>query len=144
MKVPLIFWFIMIFYLCFISNYGLNGYGYILEIVLGIDKLIHASRNICGCLTLNEIHIKLTSLIIYFINDNLINMSSTPPPKGKKTVFYIAHLIILSTSKETSIYQKFKDKIFNLFEAPNQHNCCVPVLWKFLQVLISVLGKWSI
>ena len=71
----------------FISNYGLNGYVYILEIVLGIDKLIHASRNICGCLTLNEIHIKLTSLIIFSSNDSPINASSTPPPEGEKAVF---------------------------------------------------------
>ena len=72
---------------------------------------------------------------IYILN------SST---RREKTALYIAHLIILCTSTETSIYWKFKDKIFKLFEAPNQHNCCDTVLWKFLQVLISVLGKWSI
>ena len=71
----------------FISNCGLNGYVYILEIVLDIDKLIHGSRNICGCLTLNEIHIKLTSLIIFSSNDSLINASSTPPPEGEKVVY---------------------------------------------------------
>ena len=50
MKVPLIFWFlIMISYLCFITNCGLNGYIYILEIV--VDNLIHDSQNICQCLT---------------------------------------------------------------------------------------------
>ena len=32
------------------------------------------------------------------------------------------------TSKEIYIYWKFKDKIFNLFEAPNQNNCCATVL----------------
>ena len=55
-------------------------------------------------LALNQMHIKLTSLIICFINDNLINASSAPPPEGKRSVFYIEHFIILSTSKETSIY----------------------------------------
>ena len=77
--------------------------------------LIHDSQNVCGCLTLNEMHIKLTSWVICLIHDNLINMSSTPAPEGKKAVLYIAHLIILSISKETPIYQKFNDNIFNLF-----------------------------
>ena len=87
-----------------------------MEINLDIlNKLIYDSRNDCGYLTPNEMHIKLTSLIICLINDNPINTSSTPPPEGrKKTVLYIAHLIILYTRK-TSIYWKFKDKIFNLF-----------------------------
>ena len=62
-----------------------NGYVYTLETVLDIlDKLIHDSQNVCGYLTLNKMHIKLTSLIISFINDNLKNASSTPPPKVKK------------------------------------------------------------
>ena len=39
-------------------------------------------------------------------------------------------------STETPIYWKFKDKILNLFEAPNQRNCCVTLLWKFFQGLI--------
>ena len=45
-KVPLIFWFlIVIFYLCFYHNCGLNGYVYILEIVLDIlNQLIHDSQ----------------------------------------------------------------------------------------------------
>ena len=116
MKVPLIFWFIMIFYLCFISNYGLNGYVYILEIVLSIEKLIHASRNICGCLTLNEIHIKLTSLIIFSSNDSPSTRHQHLHLKGKKQyLVYIAHLIILCTTTENSIYWKFKDKIYHLF-----------------------------
>ena len=39
-------------------------------------KLIHDSRNDCGCLTLNEMHIELTSLRIYsMINYNIINTS---------------------------------------------------------------------
>ena len=38
----------------------------------------------------------------------------------------------------------FKDKSFKLFYAPNQHNCCVIVLWKFLPLEISHLSEWSI
>ena len=72
-----------------------------MEIVLDIlGKLIHDPQNICGCLTLNEIHIKLTSWIIFLINGNLINMSSTPPPEGKKTVLYIEHLIKRNSSQK--------------------------------------------
>ena len=74
--VPLIFWFlIMTFYLCFITNFELNGSVYILEI---------DSPNICGCLTLNVMHIKFLSLIICLINGNCTKMSSTHPPEGKK------------------------------------------------------------
>ena len=61
-----------------------------MEIVLTIlDKLLHDSQNICRCLTLNAMHIKVTSWIICLINDNLTNTSSTPPPEVKKnnTVF---------------------------------------------------------
>ena len=73
------------FLLVFITDCGLNRYVYILDIVLGIlDKLIHDSQNICGCLTLNEMHIKLTSLITCSINNNLTNTSSIPPPEVKK------------------------------------------------------------
>ena len=85
-KVPLIFCFLFWFSTyAFITNCGLNWYVYILEIVLNIlDKLIHDSRNICRCLTLNEMCIKLTSLIICLINDNLPNTWSAPPTEGKK------------------------------------------------------------
>ena len=48
----------------------------------------------------------------------------------------------MCTLTENSIYWKLKNKIFNLFEAPNQHDCCVTLLWMFLQVLIRVLYKW--
>ena len=74
--VPLISWFlIMIFYLCLITNFELNGYVYVLEI---------DSQNICGCLTLNIMHIKIISLIICLINDNFTKTPSTPPPEGKR------------------------------------------------------------
>ena len=49
-----------------------------------MNKLIHDSPNVCGCLTLNEMHIKLASLIISLTNDNLTNTSSTRPPEVKK------------------------------------------------------------
>ena len=84
-------------------------YVYILEIVLEIlDKLIHDPPNVCECLTLNEMHIKLASLIIFLTNDNLTNITSTPPPEVKKRVQYIVHIITLCT-------WEFKDKTFNLF-----------------------------
>ena len=63
----------------------LNEYVYILEVALDIlDKLIHDFRNVAGCLALNEMNIKLASLIICSINDNLSNKSSIPPPEVKK------------------------------------------------------------
>ena len=49
-----------------------------------MNKLIHDSPNVCGCLKLNEMHIKLASLIISLTNDNLTNTSSTRPPEVKK------------------------------------------------------------
>ena len=49
-----------------------------------MDKLIHDSQNVCECLILNEMHIKLASLIICATNDNLTNTSSTLPPKVRK------------------------------------------------------------
>ena len=105
----------------FITICLLNRYAYKLY------KLIHDSQNICECLTLNEMHIKLASLIICTTNDNLTNMSSTLPPEVKKTiVLYIAH-IMFYTSTKTFIYWKFKDKIFNLFSVLNQQKCCVAV-----------------
>ena len=60
--------------------------------------------NICGCLTLNKMHIKYTSLAVCLINNNLNKTSSTPPSEGEKTGLYIPYLIILCTSAETSIY----------------------------------------
>ena len=111
----------------FITNSGLNWSVYILEIVQNIDKLICNFRNIYGCLTLNKVHIKLTSLPLFSINDNLINTSTTSPLKGGEwgIVHYIAHLISFSTSTEA-------------------YGNTVTPMWKFLQALINVLGKWSI
>ena len=64
----------------FITNCELNGYLYILEIVLDImDKLIDDSQNVCGCLTLNlisnayQMHIKLQHAYQIDILDNLFD-----------------------------------------------------------------------
>ena len=61
-----------------------------LEIVLDIlEKVIHDSQNVCVCLTLNEMHIEWTSLIIYLINGNHTNTSSThPPEQEEKNISY--------------------------------------------------------
>ena len=85
-KVSLILWFLIkTFNLCFYRQLWVKWYVYILEIVLSIlEKLIYDSQNVCGCLTLNEMHIKLASLIIWSINDNLTNTSSTRLPEVKK------------------------------------------------------------
>ena len=50
-----------------------------------LDKLIHDSRNVCGYLALNEMHTKLTSLIICLVNDNLTSASTW----SKKKQYYI-------------------------------------------------------
>ena len=89
-KLPLILWCLSWFstYL-FITNCGLNMYVYILEIVLDIlDKVVLDSQNTSGCLTLTAMHIKLTSLIMFLINNNLTNTSKTPPPEGKNNTVY--------------------------------------------------------
>ena len=68
----------------FLTICGINWYVYIVEIVLDVlDKLIHDSRKVCGCLTLNEMQIELASLIVYLINDILTN---TPSIKVKQAV----------------------------------------------------------
>ena len=88
----------------FITNFELNGYVYILEIVLNIlDKLINDSQIICGCLILKAITIKLKSLISSLINEKITSTSSTPSLE-KKMILYIAHLIIFCSSTKTSIY----------------------------------------
>ena len=92
-RIPLIFCFLSwLSTYVFITNCELNTYAYILEIVLHIlDKIIHDSQNVCGHLTMNEMHIKLTSLITFSINYNLTNTSLTPPSEVKKEVLYIVH-----------------------------------------------------
>ena len=60
------------------TNCELNGYVYILEIVLEIlDELIHNLRNVGGCLTLNEMHLKLTSLIF-------VRLKATSPTRHQQ------------------------------------------------------------
>ena len=105
----------------FITNCGFNGCVYILEIVLDIlDKLIHDSWNVYWRLTVNEVGIKLAPLIIFSVNNNLTNTSSTPPPEVEKTVLYIVHSIILCTSTffvpQTSIYWKLRIKSLTCFK----------------------------
>ena len=98
------------FQLCFHHQLWVKWYVYILAIVLVIfDELICNSPNVCGCLTLNEMQIKLASLIISLTNNNLTNSSSTLLSEIiKKKLLYIVHIIILCTSTETSIYWEFK------------------------------------
>ena len=85
-KVPVTFWFlIMTFNFCFHHQLWVKWYVYVLAIVLvKFDELIHDSPNVCGCLTLNEMHIKSASLIIPSTNSNLTNSSSTPLLEVKK------------------------------------------------------------
>ena len=97
-----------------------------------MDKLIHDSWNVCECLTLNEMHIQLASLIVCLINYNLTNTLSTPPPEVKKTVLYIVHLIIFSSWKESSIYLRLRLKSLTYFKHQQ-----ISFIWKqtFLYVL---------
>ena len=89
-KVPLIFSFLIItFNLCFYHQLWVKRHVFILEIVLDIlHKLIHDSRNVCGCLTLDEMYIELASLITCAINENLTNTSSTLPSEVKNNIIY--------------------------------------------------------
>ena len=75
-KVPLIFWF-------FIIAFTLRFYHqlWFMEIVLDIlHRLIHDSRNLCGCSTPDELYIELASFIIFFDKreprQHLINTST--------------------------------------------------------------------
>ena len=103
-KFPLIFWFlIIIFYLCFYHQLWVkwgcldigNSSGHIGQIHSRFQKYM------CS-LTPNGTHIKLTS----FITCSAISPTRHQHIhlKGKKIVLYRAHLIILSSSTETSIY----------------------------------------
>ena len=85
-KVPLIFWFLIItFKLFFYHELWVkwvcirigNRSGHITPTYSG-------SRSVCWFLTLNEMHIELASLIICSINDNLTNTLSIPPPEVRK------------------------------------------------------------
>ena len=93
-----------------------------------MGKLNHDPWNVCGCFALNEMHLELSFLIIVSINNNLTNTFTW----SKRTALYIVNLIILSTWTGTSINWKLKNKIFNLFEAPNKQNCCANVLWMLI------------
>ena len=54
-----------------------------------LNKLIYDSLNVSRSLALNEIHIKLASLIICLINCNLTKTTSTPPLEVKNSTMYI-------------------------------------------------------
>ena len=116
-KVPLIFgFFFMIFHLCFYNWLWVKWVcTHIWNSSDDIGQYHPRFLKYLWMLLPNEMHIKLTSLIICSINDNFTNTPSTSSPERKETVLYIAHLIILCTSTKTSIYCKFMDKIFNLF-----------------------------
>ena len=60
-------------------------------------------------------HIKLASLMICTTNDNLTNTSSTLPPEVKKTVLYIAH-IILYTQQKLSFIGNLRIKSLTCFK----------------------------
>ena len=109
-KVTLIFWFlIMTFNLCFHHQLWVKWYVYILAIVLVIcDELIHNSPNACGCLTVNEMHIKLASLIISSTSNNLTNSPSTPLPEVKKSSAVYSSYINFVYLNRSSINWKFK------------------------------------
>ena len=80
----------------FFSNCGVNEYVYLLEIALDIlGKLSHDSWNVCECLTPNEMHIELTSMIICLINTNLMDTFTW----SKRTVLYIVNLICVHQQK---------------------------------------------
>ena len=49
-----------------------------------LDKFIYNFQNVCGCLTLNKIHIELVSLIICSINDNVTKTSLSPSLEVEK------------------------------------------------------------
>ena len=65
---------------CKIWHFG-NSSGHVEQTHLRFPKCLWS-------LTLNEMLIKLVSLIIYSINANLTNISSTPPSEVKKAVLY--------------------------------------------------------
>ena len=106
-EIPLIFWFlIMILYSCFYHQLWVkwifihirNSFGYIGQ--------THSRFPKCLWMFDTEWNAHQIDILDYFYdNSNLTNKSSTPLPEWKKkTVLYIAHLIILCTSIETSIY----------------------------------------
>ena len=77
-KVPLFFLFlIMTFNVCFYYQFSVKWVCINFETALEIlSKLLYSFQNVCGCLILDEILIKLTSLILCSINDNITNTST--------------------------------------------------------------------
>ena len=84
-KIPSIIWVTMTLNLCFYYQLCVKWaciHVYRLEINLDIlGKLIQVSLNVWGCLTPNEMHIELVSLIIWLNDYSLTNTSPAPPPE---------------------------------------------------------------
>ena len=92
-------------------------YAYILEIILvTLNKLIYNSQNVCEYLALNEMLIKLASLIICSINDNFTNTTSTPPLEVKKKQYCICMDMFKKRVALRDISKIEKSQIFVSFE----------------------------
>ena len=89
----------------------------------------------CQCVIPKEINIFVTLIICSIVNSLIIT-------SYKFTVYKytISKIIFL---KRNFQLLKTKDKTFNLFSAPIQHNCCNIVLWKFSELVISPLSECS-
>ena len=90
----------------------------------------------CQCRMLTGINLFL-SIIFFSIVNNLINTFIW----RKRNKYYNAIIQKCFFCKKTSTYWKFKDKIFELFLAPNQYNCCTIVLWRFISLLTRLLNE---
>ena len=128
----------------FITNCGLNVY--ILEIVLDIlDKLFHDSLNLCGCLTLNEMHIDLASLIICIclIKCNLTHTSSISPPTVKNSIIYSKFNNFVYVKRNFTFIESLR---ITLTCFKHQINIAVVLLFcgSFFQYYSGLVGKWSI
>ena len=90
------------------------------------------------CMILKEINIILVSVVICSIVDNLINTSTW----RKRNKCYSPLIQKWFVWKEISTCWQFKNKIFKMCSAPNQHSCVI-VLRKFLSLVISLLSEWN-
>ena len=80
---------IMIFYCCFYNQLWVKWLCIDIVNSFGHAGQTHSRFPKCmGSLTLKEMHIKLTSLVICLINNNLVNTSS-PPEEEKDSIYCI-------------------------------------------------------
>ena len=87
-KVTLTFWcLVMTFSLCFYHQLWVKWVGIHIGNINILEKLIHRSRNVCVCWTLNKMNNELASLITCSIKDNLINTSSISPHEVRKQYY---------------------------------------------------------